>query len=70
MSSDRLTQLTGTYRHTADHVIKFMTIFKNLMRYIRLPSLQNRHKLTLLPRSNKQSTTNQHVQAGKLKQFI
>lgn len=29
MSSDRLTQLTGTYRHTdtAGHVIKFMAIF-------------------------------------------
>jgi len=36
------------------------------MRYIKLPSRRNGHKLSLLPRSNKLSPTNQHVQAGKL----
>lgn len=48
MPRDRLTQLTGVYRHTdtSGHVMKFMAIFKNPARYIRLPSHRNNHKFT------------------------
>lgn len=68
--SDRLTQLAGVYRHaysTSGHVIKFMAIFKNCTRYISLSSHRNKHKLTYFREVT--STTNQHVQVGKLKQF-
>lgn len=55
--SDRLTQLTGIYRHTdtKDHVIKFIVFFKIRTQYIKVSSRLHRHKLT----SFREVTSNQ-----------